>query len=317
MLNKILSIGLNDQASSFEVKKIRVLNLACLIAILGSILFFVIDLIMFPDDMVKVLIHIVDASLLLLCLTLQWRGRYFAARMLFMGLTFTVFFLHSNYAFKGFYGEYFYMAIPVMALFFFEKRWVHFSFLMLALLSFYVPNYVLEIYPERYFGYSSVAFLFVAIFFMVRYFKTLNQKSEQALAEQKELAVGLIEQKMLQSQLNPHFIFNALEVIQRDVLQSKPEEASVNLAKFSKLMRNTLEHTRMEFIPVEDEIDALKNYVSTYELTLKHPISFSVTYDFDVTSISIPPMFIQPFLENALEHGIKNRANGKVEVTFI
>ena len=314
MLNKILSIGLIDLASSYEVKKIRVLNLACFIGFFGSITFLVIDLVMFPDDIIKIMTLIVGACLLLVCYSLQWRGQYFAARMLFMVLMFTIFFLHANYAFKGFYGEYFYLTIPIMALFFFEKNWVHFSFLMLALISFYVPNYLFKIYPETYFGYSNVGLLFIAIFFMVRYFKTLNQKSEQALAEQKELAVGLIKQKMLQSQLNPHFIFNALEVIQRDVLRSKPEDASVNLAKFSKLMRNTLEHTRMEFILLEDEIDALKNYVSTYELTLQYPIRFIVTHDLDANAISIPPMFIQPFIENALEHGMKNKSEGVIKL---
>jgi hypothetical protein len=312
----LLQIGLNPHLTSYEVRKVQVLNLVCFIGILTSLVFLVMDLVMFPGDWGKIITLFLGMLALGACVLLQAKERYFWARLLIILMACVVFYIHSNYVFIGFYGEYNYLVVPVMALFFFESKWIQLLFLGLSIALFYIPNYFLSIYPEPYFGYSNVAMLFVAVFFMVRYFKRLNQRSEKALAEQKELAVRLMEQKLLQSQLNPHFIFNALEVIQRDVLQSKPQEAAINLAKFCKLMRQTLEHTRQDFISLEDEIDALQNYVATYQLTLKNKVDFSIDLDFEQEGISVPPMFIQPFIENALVHGLKDKVGSSINLIF-
>ena len=314
MLKKLTSIGLHAALPTTEVRKVKVLNQLCGIAIAGSVLFLVISIIKFPDDWVKWVTLLIDIVLIAVCLWLQYMRRYFLARLLLMSLTVSVFFIHANYSFQGFYGEYLYLSVPMASLFFFDRSWIQYVFLVLSVVLFYVPNYYFEIYPEQYFGYANVALMFVSFFFLVRYFKVLNQKNELALADQKELAVGLIQQKFLQSQLNPHFIFNALEMMQNDVLNNRPEKAASSLTKFSRLMRQTLEHSREDFISLADELESLHNYIAATKVGMRNEFDFSVSLadDLDSEFDKIPPMMIQPFLENAIEHGVVDRTDAEI-----
>lgn len=314
MIKSILSVGLNPSLPTTEVRKVKVLNQICTIGVAGSVLFLILDAILFPGDWEKILTLLAGVFMLTMCIWLQSIRQYIFARLLLIFLTMAIFYSHANHSFQGFYAEYFYLSIPMASLFFFDRSWIHYTFLVISISLFYIPNYFLEIYPEQYFGYSNVALMFISFFFFVRYFKVLNQKNEQALADQKELAVGLIQQKLLLSQLNPHFIFNALEVIQNDVLKNRPERAASSLTKFSKLMRQTLEHSREDFITLSDELESLHNYVAATKIGIRNEFEFSIILDGDIEQAQdmIPPMMIQPFLENAIEHGIAEKTNGEI-----
>ncbi len=128
-----------------------------------------------------------------------------------------------------------------------------------------------------------------------------------------------LEHRFLRSQLNPHFIFNALLAIQNFMLKNDGQAAALYLTKFSKLMRQILESSREEFIPIEEEIEMLKNYMDIHQLRLQNSFAYSIEIaeDIDPETDTIPPLFVQPFIENAIEHGIVNaKEKGLIELSL-
>ncbi len=130
---------------------------------------------------------------------------------------------------------------------------------------------------------------------------------------QAELNASLNEQKMLRVQLNPHFIFNSLNAIQNFILQKKPFEAADYLSDFARLMRLILESSREDSITLEKEIQILDYYLKLQQLRFSNSFSFEIKIDENLIpeQIKIPSMLLQPFIENAVEHGIKNMDFGK------
>ncbi|MFK7925499.1 MAG: histidine kinase [Bacteroidia bacterium] len=127
------------------------------------------------------------------------------------------------------------------------------------------------------------------------------------------------QQRLLQTQMNPHFLFNALSAIQSLIYeQDDPEEAVSYLARFAKLMRLILENSRESFIPLEQEIRTLELYLDLQKLRFEDSFSYEIVLDpdMDTESLQIPPMFAQPFIENALEHGFKQAGGGHIQIRF-
>lgn len=156
-------------------------------------------------------------------------------------------------------------------------------------------------------GIIAFLFVLVAIYFI---YKQKEFKRQQSHTE--------LQQRFLRAQLNPHFISNALVAVQNFMLKSDGESASLYLTKFSKLMREILENSRKEFIPVEEEVSMLRNYMDIHKQRLGS-FEYSIELDnaIDPEEDKIPPMFIQPFVENAVEHGIGGMQNGgKIELRF-
>tara|TARA_R110000765_G_scaffold371642_1_gene461920 strand:+ start:2587 stop:4782 length:2196 start_codon:yes stop_codon:yes gene_type:complete len=114
----------------------------------------------------------------------------------------------------------------------------------------------------------------------------------------------LIEQKLLRSQMTPHFIFNSLAVLQGMILNKEGNKSIAYLSKFSKLLRIVLENSRDKIVPLIQEIDAIDNYMILQNLDADPPYEYSLVVDenIDINSLQIPPMLIQPFIENAIEH---------------
>ncbi len=123
---------------------------------------------------------------------------------------------------------------------------------------------------------------------------------------QKQKAKTELEQRFLRSQLNPHFISNALLAVQNFMLKNEANKAGIYLAKFSKLMRQILENSRQEFITVEEEVQMLQDFMDIHKLRLGNAFQYEINIDenIDPEMDTIPPMFVQPFVENAIEHGI-------------
>ena len=114
----------------------------------------------------------------------------------------------------------------------------------------------------------------------------------------------LIEQKLLRSQMTPHFIFNSLAVLQGMILNKEGNKSIAYLSKFSKLLRIVLENSRDKIVPLIQELDAIDNYMILQNLDADPPYEYSLVVDenIDINSLQIPPMLIQPFIENAIEH---------------
>lgn len=141
-----------------------------------------------------------------------------------------------------------------------------------------------------------VVFILSAIIF----FFVIRQRN--VAQEQRETEMS---QTLLRSQMNPHFIFNALAVIQSYIFENTPEKTSSFLVNFSKLIRLILENSPKEFITVDIEKEILSKYLTTQKLRFEDRFNFELIIDEDLIQkrALIPPMITQPFVENSIEHG--------------
>ncbi|MCB0689885.1 MAG: histidine kinase, partial [Saprospiraceae bacterium] len=144
-----------------------------------------------------------------------------------------------------------------------------------------------------------------------------NQQMNEAL--QKENKILQLEQAASRLQMNPHFIFNALQSIQSSIASGHREKARSDLQAFSKLMRGYLDHARVEKILLEDEIRLLQQYLEV-EKDLKNArfdYEIKVAPSIDPSFIEIPTMLIQPFVENAIKYGQPpDGGKGKIKIEF-
>jgi ligand-binding sensor domain-containing protein/two-component sensor histidine kinase len=127
------------------------------------------------------------------------------------------------------------------------------------------------------------------------------------------------ELKALVAQMNPHFIFNTLNTIQSFFITNDVKTANRMLSQFSSLMRKILDHTSQSFISVEDEVAFLKNYLDVEKMRFNNQFEYEidVQYDINAALTMIPSMTIQPFIENAIIHGLTpKKGNGKIIVQF-
>jgi tetratricopeptide (TPR) repeat protein len=132
-----------------------------------------------------------------------------------------------------------------------------------------------------------------------------GERAKVALLERaKELEI-----QALRSQMNPHFIFNCLNAINRFVLSHETEAASDYLTKFSRLMRMIMNHSRHSLISLADELEVLGLYLDMESLRFKNAFDYNIRLegDIDAGEIFIPPLLLQPFVENAVWHGLMNK----------
>lgn len=147
----------------------------------------------------------------------------------------------------------------------------------------------------------------------------LKQKNTELDRRQMEHQMILLEQKSLQAMMNPHFIFNALGSIQYYLLHNKPNEAGIYLSQFARLIRQNLNTLNTSMVNLEEEIDRLKNYLDLEKLRMGDKFSYNIEISEPVESeeIYIPSMILQPFLENAIWHGIANLdEKGHIGISF-
>ena len=139
---------------------------------------------------------------------------------------------------------------------------------------------------------------------------------KKTLTLQKELAE--YEQKALHLQMNPHFVFNCLGSISSFIVQNGTDSAIKYLSKFSKLMRLTLEYSKESLIPIDKEIESLQNYLELEQLRFNDQFNFSITKDSNIEDdVALPPLLIQPFIENAIIHGvIPKKEHGNISIAF-
>jgi ligand-binding sensor domain-containing protein/two-component sensor histidine kinase len=134
-------------------------------------------------------------------------------------------------------------------------------------------------------------------------------KREEHLKTEFNKQLAQAETKALRSQMNPHFIFNSLNSINSFVIDQKHELASDYLIKFSKLIRLILDNSRSETISIEKELETLKLYLilESARYDNKFKCIYTIAEDVNTNSIMIPPMLLQPFVENAIWHGLMQK----------
>ena len=157
---------------------------------------------------------------------------------------------------------------------------------------------------------GSLLMIVVILFGYNRY------RLKQKVKYQKELTN--LERKALHLQMNPHFIFNALGSIGSFIVQNDKKSSLKYLARFAKLMRIILENSKDEHVTLHKEMELLNNYLELEQLRCEHKFNFSVNEDIEMAEqVVIPPMMIQPFVENAILHGILPKTeNGNITIRF-
>lgn len=128
-----------------------------------------------------------------------------------------------------------------------------------------------------------------------------------------EKRVLTLEQSMLRSQMNPHFLFNSLNSIKLYIINNEQKNAVYYLNKFSKLVRKILEASSLKEIPLAEELETVDLYMNIENIRFSNEINFqtSVQEDVDLHVIKIPSLILQPFLENAIWHGLSSKEGDK------
>lgn len=151
--------------------------------------------------------------------------------------------------------------------------------------------------------------LLIAAIISIAYYSRVKGKQKK---ERNRRRIRELELRAIRSQMNPHFIFNALSSIQNLINRSANQEANKYLIDFSRLLRKVLATSEKKLIPLSDEIEQLQLYLKLEQL--RFPFSYSLTVDNNIEpdAIEIPGMLIQPFVENAVKHGIAPRGTGEI-----
>lgn len=159
-------------------------------------------------------------------------------------------------------------------------------------------------------------FTSIYIFFMLRIY---NIKKKQRIDFERKVEMSKIELKALRSQMNPHFIFNSLNSIQHYIFNTKSEEAIKYLNKFARLVRVILNNSERPTVTVGDDLEALKLYLELEQMRFEDKFDYEIIVDesVDVDYDIMPPLLMQPYVENAILHGLNPKpVKGKLTISL-
>jgi tetratricopeptide (TPR) repeat protein len=173
---------------------------------------------------------------------------------------------------------------------------------------------------------ASAFIIILALISLILFYRSFQHKKKNLeLEEQRKLSeynqqIAEMEVKSLRSQMNPHFLFNSLNSIRNYIIKNEPQLASDYLANFASLMRKILDASQQSFISLDEEIDMLKLYLELERMRFPNKFSYSIILDegLDSSNLNIPTMVIQPFIENAIWHGLlpKESLDGALKIHF-
>ncbi len=177
----------------------------------------------------------------------------------------------------------------------------------------YQFNVLPPFYLQLWFIALALAFVvgLVSWLYLLR-IRNLEKKNRDELDRQRIISDQLeSELKALRSQMNPHFIFNSLNAIQELILKEDTDASYDYIVLFSDLVRNTLSYSNKEYIPLEKEVEFLHIYLKLEKLRFKRDFDYTIDTG-DVEEVDVPSLLIQPFVENALLHGLLHKEGPKV-----
>lgn len=168
----------------------------------------------------------------------------------------------------------------------------------------------------------SIAILIIAAVWII-FYRRIKHIKDKHQVEKKMLEIEKqkfdLEQKALRLQMNPHFIFNSLNSIQSYIVTQDTDKAVQYLGKFSQLMRLIMANSSYKYISMKEEIKSIQYYLELEKLRFENKFNFILKIDkkIDQEFIQIPPMIVQPYIENAIIHGLLHKqTKGKLEINF-
>ena len=176
------------------------------------------------------------------------------------------------------------------------------------------------LYQKNWFKWLSYSLLALVTSLVILFYILKIKAKNKAKIKKLQLENHLLslEQKALQLQMNPHFIFNVLNGIKALGNTGKSPELNITISKFATLLRGILHNSRQEEISLAEEISVLKNYIELEQQMNSNTFEYEIITDLNLNpeEILIPPMLIQPFVENSIKHAFKTKPEGKITVIF-
>lgn len=188
-----------------------------------------------------------------------------------------------------------------------------------GLRSLNTASYAFTILPP---WYRTWVFRIAALLTSVLVFALVFYLRIRMVRRRNEMELRLLEseQKALRSQMNPHFIFNSLNSIQRFLVNNNANESIRYLTKFGRLIRSILDHSRESAIPISEELTSLRLYMELESLRTGNKFDSEIVVDeqLDELSDKLPPLLLQPYVENAIWHGIMAKeGRGKITISLV
>ncbi|MBL7727702.1 MAG: histidine kinase, partial [Dinghuibacter sp.] len=161
-----------------------------------------------------------------------------------------------------------------------------------------------------------LAAVIIALVFWLLRLREQRIKRKQRLRVEYENKVSELELEAIKAQINPHFIYNCLNAIQNSILKNNMEESHRQLSLFSKLVRKTLDLSRMNFINLAEEMAYLDMYLQLEKMRFREQLQYSIQAEPGIAlqETEIPVMLLQPFVENAVKHGLKTNEGAVSEI---
>ena len=157
------------------------------------------------------------------------------------------------------------------------------------------------------FSYAPVFLFWNLLYFAAYYLK--NYEKEEVKNLRLKAAMNEVELNNLKAQLNPHFMFNAMNSI-RALVDEDPDQAKVSITQLSNILRNTLMVGKRKFLTIEEEIKVVENYLNLEGIRYEERLQVSFEIEPEVLSVKIPPLMIQTLAENGIKHGISKIPSG-------
>lgn len=327
---RIINIGQRHTADNLVKKKIALLNTYIVIWMHLSLFFILLDLLFNPPNQLKDIgIHTVSLCVLSFLIFLNKINQFNLSRVLYITLSFIIFYILSFVITFSPYTICYFIFLPMVVMSLYKSNVPSYFFLALCLLTYaWSDLWMLEqITVNQYIRAvvllkdPVVTSLFIAGFYLFYYFKKLNQKSEeqleiayQKLEKTQKGELAHLQLKSLKAQMNPHFMFNAMNSIQSMVLKGDKHNAYQYLSKFSEMVRDNLNMSEKSFVSFDEENSLLKKYLELEKLRFRNDFSYKITGGNLVDDLKIPSMIIQPFVENAIKHGLLHKVNGQKQL---
>ena len=351
LFEKNALIGLKNDLSLSERKKVRMLNIICFVWHLVNIFFVLVNIFLQRINIALICFYGCITVLLVINQYMQFRSHYFYARVLLIFLQFFNHFIISNFIYTGFLIEYFYAIIPLIALHFFDKKILNYGFLGLSIALFYIPNLYFEHYPEGLFGHASSIAIFMIVFFNMKNLKKENSLHEDQLRSQKNNAIkdkNIIEEQRKEleeiNNFQSQFFINISHEIRTPLtlILGKSEELKEHEArKYNKKIAaiSTGIETQSKKIQqiVDDIIDLAKISANEFQLNLE-PVSLhqlltriclsfqhlfvqkQISFTYDHTSdcsVAIDTIYMERALNNLMINAIKyTPQGGTIDLSF-